>query len=291
MVHPDFLEVVRYRIKSMTEGQEVVMPLIEEKFKRIDGTFIDVEVMATGFSYRGKPAVQVVFRDIRSRKAAEDALKETNKKLRLLSSITRHDIQNQIHLVSGYMEIIKENIEKDPIVCGHMRIVEQSLQKIRDHIAFTRCYESLGSDRPIWANVTTTAAAVARKMDLSGINVDVETGPLEIFTDQLIEKVFSSLIENSLKYGENVHLIRIYAAVEDRILTLFYEDEGAGIPVEEKSFIFERGYGVNSGLGLFLTREILGITGIRIRECGDFGKCARFEIKIPQDGFRFSQSS
>ena len=56
-------------------------------------------------------------------------------------------------------------------------------------------------------------------------------------------------------------------------------------PAEEKEKIFERGYGKNTGLGLFLAREILSITGITIRETGKPGKGARFEIAVPKDAF------
>ena len=52
--------------------------------------------------------------------------------------------------------------------------------------------------------------------------------------------------------------------------------------------VFERGYGRNTGLGLFLVREILGITGITIQETGVFGKGVAFEIHIPAGDFRSS---
>jgi signal transduction histidine kinase len=54
--------------------------------------------------------------------------------------------------------------------------------------------------------------------------------------------------------------------------------------VKEK--IFERGFGKNTGLGLFLAREILVITGITITENGTPGKGARFEITVPKGMWR-----
>jgi signal transduction histidine kinase len=49
---------------------------------------------------------------------------------------------------------------------------------------------------------------------------------------------------------------------------------------------FERGYRKNTGLGLFLTREILNITGITIRETGEPGRGARFESTVPKEAYR-----
>jgi signal transduction histidine kinase len=43
----------------------------------------------------------------------------------------------------------------------------------------------------------------------------------------------------------------------------------------------------NTGLGLFLSREILAITGITITENGTPGKGARFEITVPEGMYRF----
>ena len=64
------------------------------------------------------------------------------------------------------------------------------------------------------------------------------------------------------------------------------EDDGNGIAVGEKEKIFERGFGKNTGLGLALSREILSITGITIKETGEPGKGARFEMTVPKGAWR-----
>jgi signal transduction histidine kinase len=66
-----------------------------------------------------------------------------------------------------------------------------------------------------------------------------------------------------------------------------WEDDGVGVPDAEKKRIFERGFGKNTGLGLFLAREILDLTGISIRETGTFGSGARFEMIVPFGSFRY----
>ena len=73
-VHPDYRRTVIERIDNMVENKAV--PAIEEKFLSVNGKAIDVEVLATGFTYNGKNAVQVVFRDISERKETEKALKD-----------------------------------------------------------------------------------------------------------------------------------------------------------------------------------------------------------------------
>jgi signal transduction histidine kinase len=65
-----------------------------------------------------------------------------------------------------------------------------------------------------------------------------------------------------------------------------YEDNGPGIAPEEKEKVFQFGYGKGTGLGLFLIREILGTTGITIRETGESGRGVRFVITVPEGGWR-----
>jgi PAS domain S-box-containing protein len=80
-VHPDSRAVVAQRVKIMMETGQAV-PLIEEKFLKLDGTPIAVEVAAVRLSYEGQPAVQVVIRDIADRKLAEQEREESNRRLR-----------------------------------------------------------------------------------------------------------------------------------------------------------------------------------------------------------------
>ena len=67
-----------------------------------------------------------------------------------------------------------------------------------------------------------------------------------------------------------------------------YEDDGVGISREDKPHLFQKGFGKNTGLGLFLSQEILAITGLTIQETGEPGKGVRFVIGIPKEGYRFA---
>lgn len=70
IVHPDYRHTVSGRVKMMNE-QGKVAPMIEEKFLRLDGTAVDVEVVAVPFPHKGESAIQVVARDITERNQAE----------------------------------------------------------------------------------------------------------------------------------------------------------------------------------------------------------------------------
>lgn len=80
VVHPDYREMVKQRVDQI-EQQGIPTELTEQKFVKLDGTIIDVEVAGMPFTHQGRPAVQTVIRDITDRKQAHDVLRQTEERL------------------------------------------------------------------------------------------------------------------------------------------------------------------------------------------------------------------
>ncbi|WP_243684956.1 ATP-binding protein [Methanosarcina barkeri] len=74
-------------------------------------------------------------------------------------------------------------------------------------------------------------------------------------------------------------------AVDDN-LVIEVKDDGIGVSSEMKELIFQKSIGKNTGLGLFLVKGILSITGMEIKETGTEGTGARFEIIVPSSNWR-----
>jgi len=232
-------------------------------------------------------AIEGFIIDITDRKNAEEIVKKANKHVSLLTSITRHDIINQINSLKGYIGIIKKQNADEKIV-DVLKKEEVIADMILRQIIFTRDYQNVGAEPPRWMPVKNTLDTILRTVDRGSIIIRIDTGELEIFADPLIEKVFFNLIDNSLRHGEHVTHIGISCEQDGRDLLLVYTDDGVGIPDGEKEMIFTRGFGKNTGYGLFLIREILSITGFSIHEDGIPGKGARFVIRIHPQSYRFS---
>ena len=81
-IHPDYHEIVRERMRLAILGQPA--GLLEEKYIRLDGKVIDVEVTAAHITYEGKPAGQVVVRNITERKRIEEELKKSERRFRAI---------------------------------------------------------------------------------------------------------------------------------------------------------------------------------------------------------------
>jgi PAS domain S-box-containing protein len=227
--------------------------------------------------------------DVTDRKQAEDSLQQANKKLTLLSSITRHDINNQLTVQMGYLSLLEKK-QIDPTLNTYFQKVSTAAQRISAMIRFTKEYETIGVMAPVWQETRTLVNIAAKQAQIGKVTVknDLPVG-VEVFADPLIVKVFYNLMDNAVRYGGKITTIRFSVEEREGDLILVCEDDGPGIPAEEKEKIFERGFGKNTGLGLFLSREILSITGITICETGELGKGARFEIMVPEGMWRDSK--
>jgi signal transduction histidine kinase len=126
----------------------------------------------------------------------------------------------------------------------------------------------------------------AGQISLPSVDLQVGISNVEIFADPLIVKVFFNLMENSLRHGERVTQVSFTSGKSVEGLVITYRDNGAGISAEDKKKLFQRGFGKHTGLGLFLSREILAITGITITENGEPGKGVQFEMTVPYGAFR-----
>jgi signal transduction histidine kinase len=225
--------------------------------------------------------------DITERRLAEDAIAAANNKLMLLSTLTRHDIFNQLTAVAVYLELVQ--MEKhDPAVSGHLETMKKSLEVIRLQLEFTRDYEDLGLKKPEWQDVEEAFFKAADSFKGRMVLIRCDTGPVEIFADPMIGRVFYNLIDNSLRHGEKISQIRLSLETEDPDMIMVYEDNGVGVPPEDKERIFLKGVGKHTGLGMFLIKEILSITGIIIQETGTYHQGVRFEIRVPSGKFRLT---
>ncbi len=220
-------------------------------------------------------------RDITDMKRFQNAIRESNRKLNLLSSITRHDVANQLTVVQGYTQLAALR-KTDPITMDFLAKIASAVDMIQHQIEFTRTYQDLGAQEPAWFRL----GEVIRSVQPPEITLVYTCDSFELFADPMIAKVFFNLFDNAVKYGKRVTTVTVGCELAGDELVITFADNGIGIPLNEKQKIFEKGFGQHTGFGLFLAREILAITGISIHETGAHGKGARFEIVVPKGAYR-----
>ncbi|MFA5266705.1 MAG: PAS domain S-box protein [Methanoregula sp.] len=228
--------------------------------------------------------VEGIIHDVTHLRQAEDALKEANRKLNLLNSITRHDVANQLTVLQGYTQLALVK-KPDLVITDFLQKIDSVTTTIGRQIEFSKEYQELGVHDPGWYCLDDIFARTKPKEILFSSSCS----GAEIFADPMLEKVFANLFGNSVMHGEHVSRITVRCEPAGDDLGITVEDNGVGIPLDLKQKIFKKGFGKNTGFGLFLAREILAITGISIHETGRHGSGARFEITVPKSGFRFFQ--
>jgi PAS domain S-box-containing protein len=296
-IHADYHSLIRERV-HLVHDEEKPSGLKDVVYLKMDGTPVYVETSAAPLRFHGQPAGLVILRDISVRKQAQEELglasrraKEAaelaQKKLYMVSEITRHEIRNAITGIIGCVDLayqLPAGTERDQL----NRDIKDLSLRIQRQIEFTREYEEIGIREPQWYPVRQLIPSCEKPhMKISqGLEL------LEVYADPLIVKIFTYLVENAIRHGGKATEVRIRedGCVEGKFRIVF-EDNGTGVPEEMKTKIFERKIGDRKGMGLCMVREILGITGITITETGTPGQGARFEILVPDGGFRFQKKN
>jgi signal transduction histidine kinase len=166
------------------------------------------------------------------RKAAENALIIANSKLNNLSSITRHDILNQVTSIRGYAFIAGQSLDLDEIH-QYMERIQRQARIIDEMIAFSRDYQKIGMHESSWQNLDRVIHDGIHVPFGEKVLMSLDNTGVDILADPMLQKVFYNLADNSLKHGgpggEKIHIS--FREEQDQGL-LVYEDEGRGIPDE-----------------------------------------------------------
>jgi signal transduction histidine kinase len=249
-----------------------------------DGVIRWLDCKAARIDWEGRPATMNLYSDVTERLRSEEALKQANRQLNLMSSITRHDILNSIQVMTGLLELARKDEEmQSPEMRHTLDRLRRHTRLIQSHVEFTRIYQDIGSQAPQWQDLDTLLAHLSVPL---GMEIEARCQGVHVLADPMLEKVFSNLVDNSVRHGERANHVKIHCQPGNMGLDIVYEDDGVGVPAGEKEHIFDYGHGRHTGLGLFLAREILSITQMRIRENGLEGKGARFEIHVPKGSYR-----
>ncbi len=255
---------------------------VEEYHK--NGSIITMEATVSLLrDHGGDPThIIIISRDISERIRSEQALRLATRKLGILSEITRHDVNNKLTALLGYVDLARISAS-DGNGESYLDKIHSNAAMIREQLAFAKAYESLGNQEPQWQNLGELLGSIHFP---DGADIAASCQATAVYADTMLYQVFVTLLDNSLRHGAPAAHITIACSESPDGLLISWEDDGVGVAYEEKEMIFQRGYGKNTGLGLFLAREILAITGITISEAGVPGEGATFELLVPSEFYR-----
>jgi PAS domain S-box-containing protein len=202
LVHPDFRETERMRIKrSQEEGENA--PTLEEKFQKVDGSIIDVEVTGMLISYEGRPAHQVAVRDITERKRADEALQATLRDKQALLNEVHHRVKNNLQVITSLLRL-----ESSRSALPDTRNVLQEMQgRIRSmallHETLYRSGTFAAVDLGAYLKQLSTEAFRSQASSHSAVLLKLELASVRVNMDLATPcgLLINELISNCLKHG------------------------------------------------------------------------------------------
>jgi len=267
MIAPIDRDRAKENIAKLLHG-EVLGPN-EYKAIRKDGYIFPIIVNTSPIIHENKVVgFRGVMVDLTEHMETEDKLKETlknmetlNEKLSVVGKLTRHDTLNKISVIINNIYLAKQQLKGNKSASEYLDNVESAIEQVEKIFAFARIYEKLGTEKLTSVNVKKSVDEAFTLISGSNeIKLVNECEGLSVLADSLLRQVFYNLIDDSLKHGEKVTQIKVYYKKEKESLKLIYEDDGVGIPEDEKEKIFREGYGKGTGYGLYLIKKSLPYT-------------------------------
>jgi PAS domain S-box-containing protein len=226
--------------------------------------------------------------DITDRKNVENALHQINAKLNLVSSIARHDILNKLTIISATISLLQEIIT-DKTQTDYLKRAEEAMIAIKNQILFTRDFKDMGMEKASWQVLDEVLHQIQE--GLGNIELALPDNSVEIFADPWLNKVYSNLFSYIRHLNKSTVKIFIRCQESATGLAIIIEGHGIGVSADKKERIFDRGFSENNGYDLFLTREILAITGLSIKETGEPDEGVKFVIQVPKRAYRLRKTS
>ena len=316
-VHPEYHPVMNERMRLMREERKTV-PVVEEKYIRLDGTPFDVDVTAVPFTFEGREGSIAFFRDITKRKQAEQALQVLEGQFRQaqkLEAVGRlaggiaHDFNNLLMVISSYTQMLQDRLPAEDSLRRNtqqvMKAADRAAGLTRQMLAFSRKQVLSPVVLDLNALVNETAKMLKR---LIGEDIELLVSSAESLwairadPDQIVQVLMNLCVNarDAMPHGGKLTLAtsnvtvsegslenRAYVATGDYVM-LSVTDTGTGISKDVQEQMFEpffttKEIGKGTGLGLSTVYGIVRQSGGYIWADSELGRGTCFTIYLPRE--------
>lgn len=232
------------------------------------GDRIPVEINATGFDYRGQSLFIGVFRDISNRREREAELQNRTEQLEILNRVLRHDIRNDMSVVTGWLDILAADVDNEDR--DRIERVQRASQRVIDLTEVARDYVKVVSgEKELNLHPVSLDSVIQEVIDTrreqypdAEFTVTGDVPDVKVQANEMLSSVFRNLLNNAVQHN-NSDIPKINIGVErtDESVTVSVADNGPGIPDEQKETVFGKGeQGLESpgtGIGLYLVQNLI----------------------------------
>ncbi|MFX0185943.1 MAG: PAS domain S-box protein, partial [Candidatus Hodarchaeota archaeon] len=250
---------------------------IEAINKTLKGGTIYVDLGLNISSEEAENRALISIMDITDRKEAEE-------REEFLTTLLRHDLINKIHVVNGYLRLLKKSDLSEEnkniidraanacIECEQLLEKVGMLREIDQKEELTKVNLDIQIQKAIMKNLG-KAKENQIEIEYEGVQFDVIGGPL-------LEELFQNLVENAIKHSE-CSKIKISSYRDDKATVVSVEDNGKGIDKEIREKFFDKTFfSKRKGIGTYIIKRIAenygGSVSIKASKLGG----ARFVIRL-----------
>ncbi|HET8579469.1 MAG TPA: PAS domain S-box protein, partial [Nitrospiraceae bacterium] len=307
--HPEYDPAATGKIRKLLEqGQPV--PLTQEKIIRLDGTVVDVEVLASLFAEQDSTAILMVLRNITERKQLAEQLHQSQK-MDAVGQLARgiaHDFDNMLTIIAKHSDLLMErkSLSKD-----QLGSVEQIRRASKRAASLTNKLLALSRQQVLQPKLLDLNAVVvnmdAMIRSLLGERIELFTilnpalGHVKADPGQL-EQVILNLVFNArdaMPQGGRLTIQTDNVVLEDEHIRQYIEarpgphvmlsvhDTGIGMDAKTQARIFEPSFTTKArdkgtGLGLSTVYGIVKQSGGHICVQSEPYRGALFKIYLPR---------
>ena len=221
----------------------------------------------------------VVLSDVTEREQYRQELERQNERLESFASMVSHDLRNPLNVAMARLELARNDRDDE-----NLDTVADALLRmetlIDDVLALARQGQPI--DEPTTVSLSALAESAWEMVDVPDATLEID-GDTTFAADadrlqQLLENLYRNALEHGRSDGDTSLVIRVGPLEEG----FYVEDDGVGIPPDDREAIFESGYSTathGTGFGLAIVGEIVAAHGWSITATEGRDDGARFEIR------------
>ncbi|ERH06019.1 MAG: PAS sensor histidine kinase [Halonotius sp. J07HN4] len=297
-VYGDINDAGQLHNEETVFGSEVLVPLGDHgvmivgstephAFAETDRTLIDV-LAATVTAALNRAEREAVLRETRAE------LEATNEELALLNRVVRHDIKNDVAVISGHTQTLVDRLDDDdaaalqPVLraATHITDITNTVGEFLDVLGGDSDPELEPID--LTAVVTDECRNVRSRYENAVITVDdgFPTG-IEVAATELLSSVFQNLLTNAVTHNDkHPPEVTVSGADHGDSVVVHVADNGPGIPEDRREEIFGRGEqgleSPGSGIGLYLVDTLMTLFGGTIEITDNEPEGSVFTLTLPK---------
>lgn len=192
--------------------------------------------------------------EIENRKKIESELKSSKDRLKLLNTILRHDLTNDIAVINSAINIYHRTPSDELL-----NVMQNRIKKIVERIGYYKTYESIIDTNSNLMGIDVRELIEGLLPEFTELNVSVE-GDGKVLADETIDSVFVNLFKNAVLHG-SATIVKVKISTTSSTCRIEFSDNGKHIPEKIKEEIFKEGFSYgdtgHTGIGLYIVRTTL----------------------------------